>query len=360
MSMNIVRAAELLEACAFNPDSAPRTFDLVADALELRFFHLTNLSGAVPEHLTGERSRDAVDEYLREAMFERDPWTQAALRAQAKHGELHFDRSLVQADARKSAYYRDYCPRHDVAHHGGWRSRGSAGDIYFAIFRSAAQGEFSLSDRRSLTRFVPSAQRAYDLMVSVREHRSMGVAKGLEAGGRPALLVDSFGRVSHVTPGAAAIFDQSFALRCGALCAADPASHRRLAIIRAVAQGRVEAAPLPNIIVLRAERRPLVLSLSPIRGVGLDALPGARLIVTIADLERDVRFDHKTAQDLFGLTLTEIEVATLLVNGASAEGIAAARGVRSSSVRQTIKTILTKTGTHRQAELVALLTRLGD
>ena len=62
-------------------------------------------------------------------------------------------------------------------------------------------------------------------------------------------------------------------------------------------------------------------------------------------------------RELFSLTRTEGVVASALGRGASLEDIAANMGIGLATVRSHLKRILAKTGTHRQAEAVALLAR---
>ena len=62
-------------------------------------------------------------------------------------------------------------------------------------------------------------------------------------------------------------------------------------------------------------------------------------------------------RELFSLTQTEGVVASALGRGASLEDIAANMGIGLATVRSHLKRILAKTGTHRQAEAVALLAR---
>jgi len=59
--------------------------------------------------------------------------------------------------------------------------------------------------------------------------------------------------------------------------------------------------------------------------------------------------------DLFGLTRAESAVAAALGRGAAPDEIAADLGIGLATVRSHLKRILAKTGTHRQAEAVALL-----
>ena len=62
-------------------------------------------------------------------------------------------------------------------------------------------------------------------------------------------------------------------------------------------------------------------------------------------------------RDLFGLTRTEGLVAAALGQGHSIEDIASGMNVSLATVRTHLKRLLAKTGTHRQAEAVALLAR---
>jgi DNA-binding CsgD family transcriptional regulator len=61
-------------------------------------------------------------------------------------------------------------------------------------------------------------------------------------------------------------------------------------------------------------------------------------------------------QSLFDLTPAEARVARSLAAGETVDGIAAAGGVTHSTVRSHLRSVLEKTGCHRQAEIVALLT----
>lgn len=61
---------------------------------------------------------------------------------------------------------------------------------------------------------------------------------------------------------------------------------------------------------------------------------------------------------LFSLTRTEAEVTVRLAQGESPEAIASARGVSVETVRGQLRSVFSKTGTHRQGELVCLLGRV--
>jgi DNA-binding CsgD family transcriptional regulator len=60
---------------------------------------------------------------------------------------------------------------------------------------------------------------------------------------------------------------------------------------------------------------------------------------------------------MFGLTRSEALLANALVNGRTLQQIAVAHNVSLNTIRTQLKSVLIKTGTNRQSELVALLLR---
>ena len=78
----------------------------------------------------------------------------------------------------------------------------------------------------------------------------------------------------------------------------------------------------------------------------------------LVSLERRVsmrRISEASLRSRFMLTPAEIQVALGIVEGRTLAAIAKMRGVAISTARGQLKSIFVKTGTHRQAELVALL-----
>jgi DNA-binding CsgD family transcriptional regulator len=95
-----------------------------------------------------------------------------------------------------------------------------------------------------------------------------------------------------------------------------------------------------------------------VRGHALDVLPGARLLLTLLDLDARPQPPASLLRSIFNLTQAEADVAIRLASGESAATISEQTGLLLSTTRQYIKSVMGKTDTHRQAELVALLARL--
>jgi len=67
------------------------------------------------------------------------------------------------------------------------------------------------------------------------------------------------------------------------------------------------------------------------------------------------RISEASLHSRFMLTPAEVQVALGIAEGKTLAAIAKMRGVATSTTRDQLKSVFVKTGTHRQAELVALL-----
>ena len=90
-----------------------------------------------------------------------------------------------------------------------------------------------------------------------------------------------------------------------------------------------------------------------------DEDPDNGLLVFLYAVDDSAAHD-RLLQRLFGLTSSEAELARLLIAGATPQEAAGRRGVRITTVRSQITSILTKTGARRLTEAVALLCTLAS
>jgi DNA-binding CsgD family transcriptional regulator len=83
-----------------------------------------------------------------------------------------------------------------------------------------------------------------------------------------------------------------------------------------------------------------------------------RALVILRTLQPPVGRLNRLLPEFFGLTAAETRVATRLFAGDSPREISEALGLTTGTVREYLKRLFEKTGTHRQAELVALIARV--
>lgn len=111
------------------------------------------------------------------------------------------------------------------------------------------------------------------------------------------------------------------------------------------------------ILVERPEQRPLIMNAVPLPVDGVD---GPHSVLLLIDLDATPILNRGALEQVFGLTPTEAKLATLMAQGATLAEAAAHQGVRVATVRAQLRAIFTKTHTHRQAELVMLVSRLSS
>jgi DNA-binding CsgD family transcriptional regulator/PAS domain-containing protein len=105
-------------------------------------------------------------------------------------------------------------------------------------------------------------------------------------------------------------------------------------------------------------RSPVIVQTLPLSSHWLSqAFPGCTLVLII-DGERMAHMCHRALQELFGLTPAEASVAARIPGSRGLQTLANEMGLGLSTVRTHLQRAFEKTGTHRQAELVQLLSEL--
>jgi DNA-binding CsgD family transcriptional regulator len=110
--------------------------------------------------------------------------------------------------------------------------------------------------------------------------------------------------------------------------------------------------------VHRDSKRPALIRVLPIAAAAKSPFLGARVLLTFADLGPKPGPDPGLLASLFGLTAAEARLASRLAGGAALNEVAAQLGISRETARNQLKAVFAKTETHRQAELVALLSQL--
>jgi DNA-binding CsgD family transcriptional regulator len=114
--------------------------------------------------------------------------------------------------------------------------------------------------------------------------------------------------------------------------------------------------PGSALLIPRPQQLPLALEVVPLRPASV-AFGEQRPAVLIFVRDPEAPLEVARLRELFGFTRTEAAVAGALGRGQSLEVIAMQMGIGLGTVRTHLKRILSKTGTHRQAQAVVLLAR---
>ena len=177
----------------------------------------------------------------------------------------------------------------------------------------------------------------------------------------PFLLVDADGRLLHIN----AIARETVSLKDGIAITAGQFSvmsaKGQVVLINAIREvaGGI-GGPLLRLDVQRPSGRPpyrlLVMSL-PSSAATPPGVSQRAVAMLIIDREAGKELDPEILAELYSLTPTQARVTGRLAVGRSAEEIAREMGLSLETVRTHIRHVLSKTGTGRQGELIALILR---
>lgn len=283
-------------------------------------------------------------------------------------GRIITDEDLVRPDEQpRSGFYQEWLPRLGIHHMLGAVfpvSRGVMGVL--GIHRPRGAGAYTDEERRRAAIVLPHLQRALQIgqrfaVLAQQRSAALQALDRLDTGvlvvARNCLIVQSSSRAeSMLRECPELVMDR------GRLSLHQPMLRDKLfALVHAALEtaqglgGKVGRA----LLIPRSQRAPLVLTVAPLRphsSLYDRELPA--VLIFIRDPEAPLEVE--LLRELFGLTRMEAVVAAALGQGRSLEDVAANLDVSIGTVRTHLKRCLAKTGTHRQAQLVALLARVAQ
>jgi DNA-binding CsgD family transcriptional regulator len=354
----LTEAVGILEDAVMQPATFADAMERAGRALGFDHFALVYSEIGKSEFIASDQTMDGLQAYAREGWIETD--YRAATVGLAAADELYVDHRAVPEKQRlRSAIYNELYLAKRMSAFAGWRTSLAGAEWIFSLARGADRGQVRDEEESLVRAFMPYAKRTALMARAMREARAAGMADGLAAGGLPCITLDEGGHVLHMTPAAAALLGDDFGVRCGQLHARHPESARELSRLVAAAGGRLSEGVLPGAAIRRMDgRKPVSIQPLPLRGLGLDALPGARLLLFLIDLDRKGGAALADLQRLFGLTRAEAEVAVRLAAGEKLGEIAAGRKVALETVRVQLKGVLRKMDAGRQSDVVRIVDRL--
>jgi len=220
-------------------------------------------------------------------------------------------------------------------------------------------------ERRRLGMLLPHLRRAYG--VEERLGRALQaeavLQDALDHVNEAVMLLDERGKLIHANRRAMRLLREEQNIRQrrdGTLCLGKRENQDALlaALHHCQLHGAIldtrDAAPSRQIIVARAEARPLVLTVQPLPSVQRTR-SGAMAALLVHVPQDSTVHDLQSFRKAYGLTSAELQLVCGLINGAALKELAALQGISYETVRTHLRRIFSKTGTYRQAELVNLV-----
>jgi DNA-binding CsgD family transcriptional regulator len=177
---------------------------------------------------------------------------------------------------------------------------------------------------------------------------------------QPALGIDRNGLVLTANHSAAQLFDDNIYIRDRRLFVRDRQASQLLdrVLDRLRVTSDLVEVPAEPVVIRREAKAPVIARPLPIHGGARTPFLGARALLTLVPLEPAYGPSPALLTRAFGLTPAEAKLAATIAQGRAPEQIAEELGIARTTVRNQLRAIFSKTNTHRQSELVALLARL--
>lgn len=284
-----------------------------------------------------------------------------------KPGDIHTLDEVVTSEAlHESEFYRQILKPYGIEHAlgmyisepGGWE--GNVG-----LISDAAAHQFTNADRQLLLDLKPHLERALALFAKLRRHESElhVLTETLDRLTISTFILDERGRVLRANGAGQALAKSGRVLRIAddqlRLAKRDDDARLKAVIEQAVAacRGASRGSFVDAMRIRNADEENLgVLVRTVGRSVPFLGDPAPALIVYISGAN-DARPVERLVMQLFDLTPSEAQVATLLAAGLTIAEAAERLGLTENTARTYSKIIFSKTGVGRQADLVRLILR---
>lgn len=266
---------------------------------------------------------------------------------------------------KRERFFREFLQKWDCRYYAGCRM-GEGGGLatYLGLNRRAEQGPHDEADMRFLRQLTVHLTRAAKLFYKTRSFRdhfapSLGSLQYLPSS---LFILDQWHRVLFANAAAEALFlnDQGLTVIDGVLEVTSAPMRKKFSD----EIEKVIATELPSALLLkspsgdRGSGLPCYLLRLPERQDTYQLRGDPAVMVLVPRATPNPPEAVALLRTLYALSRREADLAISIANGATPQDYAREAGLEISTVRSQLKSVFIKTGTHRQTELVRLLSVL--
>jgi DNA-binding CsgD family transcriptional regulator len=255
-------------------------------------------------------------------------------------------------------YYQEFLAPRGL----GWHAAAAlSADLVLSLKRTVRRGHYDGNDLSLLNTALPSLRAASRVASITWRSGLTAELRVFERLRHGAILLDAKARV--LLANACVEFGDGLDVSGGILQATRPSDRLRLqrfvAALINVDSGLLSARAATLALPRPSGRRPWLLEGIACDGAMRSLHSHAAALLLITDVERQLCPTPEVLYQLFGFTPMESRLACALLAGESLQQAAVGLAISEGHARQRLKTIFAKTGTSRQGELTALLSKLG-
>ena len=233
----------------------------------------------------------------------------------------------------------------------------------FTVERQAKRERYGTAEVEAMRAILPDMRCAAQVANRLALAKGDGMLDAFDKLCCAAVLLSCTGKVNRYNGPMEKIFNGDIRIVQGALTASHKDSNDALQRLIGALLGGPFLPPAQRQTFTTITRRdslarPYFALGMPILGAAQDVFQHAKALILLIDPDAQITPPELILRSGFSLTRAETRLAMELARGATIAEFAAAHNVAVGTARNQVKAILSKTGTHRQAELLALLARL--
>jgi len=349
--------------CAFAPEHWPGVFDELAKIADARGGYLFTANRKVINWTASASLQLGMQAFVAGDFYTRTSRPARAL-ASGHAGFLRDYDVFTDEELAADPIYRDLLWPAGLGWCAATTIKLPTGDeLFLSIERERARGPVEAPTIEQLDALRPHLARSALMSARLQLERVRAASAMLASIGLPALVFDRAGRVlvanellerpsDHVYWRA----QDRFALKDSK---ADALLRRAMETLQSDGVGSNRSFPVRD----RDARVTLIAHVVPIRRSARDLFSQSVGVLILMPAKTPQAPSVELVQSLFDLTAAEARVARSLTMGRTVDEIASEKGVSSHTVRTQVRGVLEKTGSRRQAEVIALfggIRALGD
>lgn len=300
----------------------------------------------------------AIESYINDGWIERDERFNVVPYLLSRGVSTDFD--LFTPDQMdKHPYYQEFLAPHGLRWFAGVKV--AAGDSLWCLSlqRTAGQLPFSSSELAELANLSARLGAASAIARMLCFAKANAALEAFEMSRLAAVALDERGYVQQINASAERMMGSAFRIIDRRLCSFDrnatTALERALSQLLLVASTAGVSAP---VVFPRGGAYPVLVYVLSLKSVARHVFSPIQAVVVLIDPAAQRSPSESALHACFALTPSEAKLAQALASGRSLDAVAKAFGISYETARNQLKSIFDKTGTHRQPELVSMLTRL--
>lgn len=344
--------------CSVVPEAWPTVLDDVA-ALSGAVGGLLFSARKALNWTASDRVADVFAEYVNDGWFGKCSRRVCLMSQDAPSFFVEHD-FWSDAEIDADPVYRDFFRPRGLGWSAGTGLQVPTGDnIVFSVERPFTDGPVDPDSVARLNMIRPHLARSALVSARLQHKRAQGASEALTALQLPAFLLKATGEVAEISPLAADLSDHVVHGAHGRLRLRDGQADRILT--DAIAALDRDADDMARSFPVRGgDGLPrLVAHVIPVRRGAHDVFGDSFALLLLIPVAADRAPSATLMKSLFDLTPAEARVARGIAAGETPEALATEGDVAISTVRTQLRRVLEKTGCARQADLAALLARIG-